>query len=535
MFTRKHIHSVLTLALAVVGSALTTGCSGGGSSSAPAAIVDPLASAVVALDSADVVSDGVDTASISILLLDAGGAPVAGQAVTLSATGQGNAWWPTPTIVTDASGLAEVRLSSTAAGAKTVRAQVGGSGAPLVLEDAPVVQFVEADVPRKRVSVSSSGAEANDFNGQPAVSGNGRFVAFQSKAFNLVPADTNQKEDVFVHDLLTGVTERVSLTPAESQFHDLSGRPSLSDDGDLVAFQGRDTDTDAIFLRERALGLTQSISQAAGLDGQCIEPVISGDGRWVAFVRITGESQQVLVVDRTNLAVELVSKSSSGVPGDEPSRAPSISRDGRYVAFSSSADNLVSSDSNEKDDVFVHDRQTRTTRRVSLSSGGAQGDDDSGEAAIAADGWFVAFSSKAKNLVPSDDNGKVDVFVRDLAAGTTQRVSVNPQGGEVDEESWKPRLSAEGRYVVFSSLSDALVAGDTNGKEDVFRRDLGTGITIRVSLAQGGGNPDEFSTDAALSADSGVVAFTSKAGNLVASDENDKEDVFTAPRDGSSP
>lgn len=535
MFTSNRFHPVLVLGLALVGGTLAAGCSGGGSSAAPAVFVDPLASAVVAIDAVDVVSDGVDTASISIRLVGAEGAPVAGQTVTLSATGQANAWWPTPTIVTDASGRAEARLSSTIAGAKMVRAQVGGSGAPLVLQDAPVVQFVEAEVPRERVSVSSSGAEANDFNGQPAVSGNGRYVAFQSKAFNLVPGDTNQKEDVFVHDLDTGVTERVSLTPTGTQFHDLSGRPSLSDDGQLVAFQGRDTDTDAIYVRLRGLGLTQSISEAAGLDGQCIEPVISGDGRWVAFVRITGESQQVLVVDRTTLAVELVSKSSSGVPGDEPSRAPSISRDGRYVAFSSAADNLVSNDSNEKEDVFVHDRSTGITRRVSLSSGGAQGNDDSGEAAIAADGDFVAFSSKAENLVPSDDNGKVDVFVRDLAAGTTERVSVRPNGGEVDKESWKPRLSADGRYVVFSSLSDDLATGDTNGKEDVFRRDLGTGITIRVSLAQGGGNPDEFSTDAALSADSPVVAFTSKAGNLVSSDENDKEDVFTAPRDGSGP
>ncbi|MBL8860531.1 MAG: PD40 domain-containing protein [Planctomycetes bacterium] len=336
---------------------------------------------------------------------------------------------------------------------------------------------------------------------------------------------------MFVHDLVTAVTQRVSLTPSGSQFTDLSGRPSLSDDGDLVAFQGRDGDTDAIYVRQRGLALTQSISATAGLDGQCVEPAISGDGRWVAFVRITGESQHVYVVDRTDLSYELVSRSSSGVAGDEPSRAPSISRDGRWIAFASTADNLVANDTNEKDDVFVHDRQTGVTRRVSLSSGGAQGNDDSGEAGIAADGRFVVFSSKAENLVAGDDNGKVDVFVHDMLTGLTERVSVNPQGGEVDAESWMPRIGADGRYVVFSSLSDDLVAGDSNGKEDVFRRDLDLAATIRVSRAQGGGDPDELSTGPALAADAPVVAYTSKAGNLVPDDDNDKEDVFTAPRD----
>lgn len=476
-------------------------------------------------------SDGVDGTAILVTLRDATGAPLAARQVTVSATGDQNSFLPGPVTQTGLDGRAEVRMTSTKPERKrlTVRADLDGGVATIA--DGIEIEFGAPAVARRRVSVSSSGEQANDFNEHAAVSGNGRHVAFMSKAFNLVPGDTNQKEDVFVHDRITGATERVSLTPTGSQFPDLSGKPSLSDDGSLVAFMGRLADDDAIWVRDRLAGVTQPISDATGLDGRCFDPALSGDGRWVAFVNHDGEQQQVYVHDRLTGALELVSRSTGGAAGNDPSYAPSISRNGRWVAFASSADNLVGDDSNEKIDVFVRDRQSGITTLVSRNQSGGLGDDDSIEAAIAADGRWVAFSSKAENLVADDDNGKSDVFVVDTATGAVQRVSVNPQGGEVDKESWLPRLSADGSYCVFSSLSDDLVAGDGNGKEDVFRRDLAAGITVRVSIAVGGGDPDEFSTAPALASDAPVVAYTSKAQNLVPADGNDKTDVFVAPRD----
>jgi Tol biopolymer transport system component len=514
-----------------LGTALTLAACGSGGGGGAAATADPGASTVTIPQTAGIASDGIAGATIQVTLRDAAGAVLPQRAVTVTASGDGNLFLPAATRTTDLAGQAEFRLTSTRAERKRVRVTAELDGGTATLADGVEVDFGTPTVARARVSVSSAGAEANDFNGHAAVSGNGRFVGFLSKAFNLVPGDTNQKEDVFVHDRVTGATERVSLTPAGGQFPDLSGKPSLSDDGSLVAFMGRLADDDDVWVRDRISGTTQPISPATPLNGRCFDPMLSGDGRWVAFVNNNGESQQVYVYDRVLLSLELVSKATNGEPGNEPSYAPSISRNGRWVAFAANASNLVPNDSNEKIDVFLHDRQTGATTRVSLSAGGNEGNDDSIDAAIAADGRWIAFSSKAENLVPGDDNGKSDVFVVDTQTGAIQRVSVNPQGGEVDKESWLPRLSADGSYVVFSSLSDDLVSGDSNGKEDVFRRDLVTGVTIRVSLGLGSTNPNEFSTAPALANDAPVVAYTSKASNLVPSDDNDKEDVFVAPRD----
>ncbi len=521
---RSILPSVLPLAALSVAA-----CSGGSSGSVPLPVSST--STVTVPQTAGIPGDGVAAAVLQVTLRDGAGAIVPDHPITVSATGTGNTFLPAASTRTGLDGRTEVRLTSTAAEQKRITVTAQLDGVTTALSGPIVVQFTAPAVARQRVSVSSTGQEAQDFSGDAAISGNGRFVGFFSKADNLVPGDTNQKEDVFVYDRDTRRTERVSLTPTNAQFPDLSLRPSLSDDGSLVAFQGRLADDDAIWVRDRLAGVTQPISDAAGLGGRSFDPEISGDGRWVAFVNNDGERQHVYVFDRLLLTLELVSRSSNGTPGNDPSHAPSISRNGRWVAFASTADNLVAGDSNEKIDVFVHDRLTGSTTLVSRSAQGQLGNDDSIEANLAADGRHVAFSSKASNLVPGDDNGKSDVFVVDTTTGSIVRASVDPQGGEVDKESWQPDLSADGAFVAFRSLSDDLVANDRNGKEDVFRRDLVARATIRVSLAVGGGDPNEFSTDAALAADAPVLAYTSKASNLVPSDDNDKEDVFVAPRD----
>src|SRR6266404_4977766 len=238
---------------------------------------------------------------------------------------------------------------------------------------------------------------------------------------------------------------------------------------------------------------------------------------------------------------ERVSVTSGGTEGNGASLGSALSADGRFVAFDSAATDLVAGDTNGVSDVFVHDRQTGTTERVSVASGGAQGDGSSGligfafPPALSADGRFIAFISSATSLVAGDTNGATDVFVHDRQTGTTARVSVASGGTQANNVSSYPALSADGRFVAFQSDATNLVVDDTNGATDVFVHDRQTGATERVSVASGGGtqgngNSGGFFAFPALSADGRLVAFQSDATNLVAVDTNGATDVFVHDR-----
>jgi Tol biopolymer transport system component len=182
-------------------------------------------------------------------------------------------------------------------------------------------------------------------------------------------------------------------------------------------------------------------------------------------------------------------------------------------------------------DVFVRDRMLQVTRRVSVGPGGQQANNTSWQPAISADGRFVSFASYATNLVPGDTGGLADVFVRDRDAQVTQRVSVGPGGQQTNGgNSLVPVISAHGRFVAFTSFASNLVAGDTNNSPDVFVRDREAQGTQRVSVGPGGQQANNDSYSAAISADGRFVAFTSKASNLVAGDTNNARDVFVRDR-----
>ncbi len=220
----------------------------------------------------------------------------------------------------------------------------------------------------------------------------------------------------------------------------------------------------------------------------------------------------------------------TGGDPDSFSQFPSISADGRYVAFESVATDLVVGDGNGLADVFVRDLQTNTTVRVSVDTAGGDPDNVSMNASISADGRYVAFDSWATDLVLGDGNGMGDVFVRDLQTNTTTRVSVDTAGGDPDSWSMNPSISADGRYVAFGSNATDLVAGDGNGTLDIFVRDLQTNTTTRVSVGTAGGDPDSPSQFPSISADGRYVAFDSWATNLVAGDGNGTFDVFVRSR-----
>src|SRR5215212_2748712 len=228
----------------------------------------------------------------------------------------------------------------------------------------------------------------------------------------------------------------------------------------------------------------------------------------------------------------LVSVDSSGSQVNGAGGAPSVSTDGRYAAFQSGATNLVEGDTNGFIDVFVHDRTTGATQRVNVNSSGTEANGQTYYAAsMSADGRYVAFLSGATNLVSGDTNGVVDLFVRDLQAGTTQRVSVDSSGTQANESSYgTPSISADGRYVAFSSWASNLSANDT-GISDVFVRDLQAGTTREMSVGPIWPSANGSSFAPSISADGRYVAFFSGASDLVSGDTNNATDVFVRDRD----
>lgn len=363
----------------------------------------------------------------------------------------------------------------------------------------------------ERVSVSSAEAEANGRSSiSGTISGDGRFVAFDSFASNLVPDDRNGEGDAFVRDRLLGTTERVSVTSDGSEGNGLSYRPVLSRDGRFVVFWSyadnlvaNDTNDGLdVFVRDRATGTTERVS-------------VSSTGEQ------TGEGRESYLGD--------------------------ISADGRFVAFASNATNLVPGDTNEGSegypdtDVFVRDRVAGTTERINVSTSGAQADGYSHFPSISADGRFVAFTSTAGNLVPGGPNiqcapfpfcsREQEVYVRDRLLGITERVSDGPDGQRPNANCGRfvsPEISADGRFVVFRCEATNYVPGRNGG---VFVKDLATGELTVADVASDGSYGEYFArTGLGISGDGRFVAFASWASNLVPDDTNRREDLFVHDR-----
>jgi Tol biopolymer transport system component len=395
------------------------------------------------------------------------------------------------------------------------------------------------------VSVSSAGMQGDDHSEAPAISSDGRYVAFQSWASSLVDGDSDGASNIFVHDRRNGKTTIVSVAPDGAMGDGDSLTPSISSDGRYVAFHswasnlaGGDSNERAdIFVHDSQTGQITRVSVASdGTQGNddSLSPSISSDGRYVAFVSFAsnlvggeanGESN-IFVHDRQNGKTTRVSLAPHGAMVDGDSFSPSISPDGGYVAFVSSASNLVGDDVNDASDIFVHDRFTGETTRVSVASDGEEGNGESLTPSISSDGRYVAFVSFASNLVDGESNGESNIFVHDRQGGQTSRVSVTLDGAVVNGESFSPSISPDGRYVAFVSSASTLVEGDTNRSADIFVHDRQTGQIKRVSVASNGteGNGDSLSPS--ISAEGRYVAFESSASTLVRGDANTMSDIF---------
>lgn len=344
-----------------------------------------------------------------------------------------------------------------------------------------------------RVSVASGGAESNGSSRSPAVSPDARWIAFDSTADNLVPGDSNFERDVFLHDQLADTTIRVSIGSGGEQGNLSSGSGghvpgcAVSANGQIVAFESR------------------------------ASTLVPGD---------TNLAMDVFVRELATEVTTRVSVATNGAQGNGSSSWLALTDDGRFVAFSSEASNLVPGDTNGASDVFLHDRQTGQTTRISVASERAEGDGASIEPSMSPDGRFVAYASNATNLVDGDTNDAFDVFVYDTQTGSTVRASVSAVGGQGDGNSRAPSVSADGSVVAFSSTATNLVAGDTNGFADIFLHSLVTGQTSRVSEGPEGAQGNASCEQPRVSDDGRTVLFASHATTLVSADSNRKEDAF---------
>ncbi|MCB2187323.1 MAG: VCBS repeat-containing protein [Deltaproteobacteria bacterium] len=401
-----------------------------------------------------------------------------------------------------------------------------------------------------RASVSGTGAEANGQSYRPRLSADGRYVFFTSAASNLVAGDTNAAWDVFRFDLRSHKISRASVTDVEAEANGASDMASPSDDGRYVAFDSTATNLVAggdangvrdIFIRDMTLGTTTRISYSeAGGDPNflCHIPGLTGDGRFVAFYSLatnliaggTGGKQQAYSYDRVNPGNVLASSDSAGVEGDGDSyeffTGPTLTSDGRYTCLSSIATNLVADDTNGVWDVFVKDTQTGQTSRVSVAADGTEANGLSVEARMTPDGRYVTFYSSATNLLAGDTNAHMDIFVKDRLTGEVYRASQAADGTEPDRDCFYPDISADGNLVAFDSSATNLVTGDTNAANDVFIKNRSTGEVTRASVNNAYAEGDGASTFGRVAANSTYVAFISAATNLVAGDTNGFNDVF---------
>ena len=407
-----------------------------------------------------------------------------------------------------------------------------------------------------RVSTGVAGAEIPSGVGlPPALSGDGRFAAFDSFDSGITPGDTNGYSDVFLKDTQTGAISLVSTDAAGGLGNANSGNPVLSPDGRYLLFSsgatnlvaGDTNDRSDVFLKDLQTGVVTRIStdsagnQATGgaIGSGSTNASFSPDGQSVLFLStatnlVAGDTNGLQDVFLKNLQTGDVTRVSTDASGGEAvgggtfnGHNASMSADGRYVFFTSAAANLVSGDTNGSRDIFRKDLQTGEVSRVSTSASGAQGDANSFTARVSSDGRFIVFSSLSSNMVSGDTNGVTDIFLKDMLTGDVTRVSTTATGAQSSGgTSVVPSLTPDGRFLLFEGTANNLVPGDTNAQSDVFLKDLKTGSIVRVSTDAAGVQGDYESSSSVLSADGRFIGFLSRASNLVTGDTNGDPDLF---------
>jgi Tol biopolymer transport system component len=397
----------------------------------------------------------------------------------------------------------------------------------------------------ERVSVGTGGTQGDGVSTFGSLSADGRYVAFSSSSTDLVAGDTNRSSDVFVHDRQLQITTLVSRASSGALANGDSTTAAISADGRWVAFESQASNLDPadvnawidIYVHDRLAGSTMLVSRAlsgqAG-DGESADPSISADGRRIAFESaapdlVAGDTNgrfDIFVAELPAGTLQRASLASDGTQGSADSGDAWISADGRCVVYTSAAPEFAALDTNGHHDVFVRVLATGATEVASTSTAGVFGDGPCAYPSCSADARFVVFSSLASNLVDSDTNGSNDVFVRDRVLGTLARISLGSGSLQGDSGSSNPFLSWDGRFLAFRSYATNFAMPDQNSVPDIFWRDLEQDLTLRVSVSTHDGEADGFNQVFGFAADGRTLVFHSFATNLVNDDTNQSADVF---------
>jgi Tol biopolymer transport system component len=375
--------------------------------------------------------------------------------------------------------------------------------------------FAEAQI-QERVDLSNADVPGNMACVSAQVTNDGRFVAFESLASNFFAGDLSATRDVFLRDRRAGTT--VHIVPPSPTTTESFG-PVVTGDGRFVAFTALEFSGGTLIRRaivhDRQANTTTAVTSGAF---DAIVGAISSDGRFLALNArpggVFGGVLQAYVLDRQTNAVTLASRTPAGLAGNGASSDPRVSDDGLKVVFASAATDLVPLDTNGNLDVFAFDVATATVTRESIGPHGEQGNGDSRAPSLSADGNVLAFQSAATNLVPDHAAAFEDVFVRDLSLQLSSVVSVATGKQLGNAPSSNPRISADGRKIAFQSLATNLVPDDNLAYGDVFVRDQDSEVTRRVSVGAHPADADVFSSS--LSANGRFIGLISAATNLLA-------------------
>jgi Tol biopolymer transport system component len=406
------------------------------------------------------------------------------------------------------------------------------------------------------VSVKTGGSgSGNAGSANPALSADGNLVVFASDAGDLVAGDANGKTDIFLRNRTGRTTERISVNASGASANGDSRNPVISADGRYVAFQSSAADLVGgdnngridVFVRDRTLGQTVLVSVDNGGNnsgaGNSYSPQFTADGRKVAFAStadnlVTNDSNgtaDAFVRDLTAGTTLLASVNTNGFSGNAISAPPMITPDGRYVAFLSAAGDLVGNDTNGLNDAYRRDLMSGITELVSVSTSGQAGNRLSFHPVISGNGMRVAFATQATDLTATpDDNNVTDVYLRDFGSNATVLVSKVPGGSAAGQSaSGTPVFSADGTHLLFISIATDLTGNDTNGKQDVFLWSAATDANELISVNLAGNAPGNgFSgiTAASMSGDLSQIVFFSEASDVASGDTNGAADIFLRNR-----
>ena len=407
----------------------------------------------------------------------------------------------------------------------------------------------------ERVSLGTGSVQSNGESYYLSLSEDASVATFESFNTNWGP---DQKDvnfvDIFVRDRVTDVTTKISVTPSGKPSDQRSFDPMLSADGRYVSFISYATnlvpyDTNRhpysddgldVFLYDRLAGTLQRVS--LDWEGQQIDAnsvgSITPDAHYVVFTSIGDHvakndtnSKHIAAIYKRNIHTGAIERITKGPNGEYPNGGvggANSSFNGRYIAYTADATNLVPNDVNGVRDVLLYDSVTQETIMVSKPAGGGQSNGLSSPAHISSDGRYVAFRSFASNLVPGDVNGQSDIFVYDIVTGDLEMVSVSSTGVLGNGVSKDPGICGDGRFVVFTSEATNLVPQPHNGQRQIYVHDRQRHETFLASVNSNGDMGNGRGHRGTLSADCSTVGFATDASNIIANDTNGVRDLFAA-------